>query len=75
MAFQRVYDMEQADKLWEAGLLWRRWMCRGEQIAEWELDDTADVGDPARWSPTNYGSTEPAPHRSNYIQYAILLED
>ena len=65
MAFQRVYDMEQADKLWEAGLLWSKW----SDSSTWYPDRSREV----KHSPSIYGFTDPS--GSTHLQYAILLEE
>ena len=67
MAFQRVYDMEQADKLWAAGLLWYRVYDSEEYAADHshrQIDSKYDFRP----------SADEAREDRTY-QYAILLED
>ena len=63
--FQVIEDLEQADKLWEAGLLWFRY-----DNYEWELDPSYTYNSP-EYAPSK--DKERCP--SATYQYAILLEE
>lgn len=64
MTFQVIDDMEQADKLWAAGLLWYRY-----DNYEWMLDPSSESG--PLYAPSKDKERCPI---ADY-QYAILLED
>lgn len=66
MAFRRVYDLEQADKLWEAGLLWNR---RAGENEVWVPDDSYTWGD------EGYKPSQDMEREGHQYEYAILLED
>ena len=65
--YQIITDMEQADKLWAAGLLYYRF-----GVEEWSLDDSylpIYQGPSNMWHPSSSRTDDDAP------QYAILLEE
>ena len=67
MAFQIITDMEQADKLWEEGLLYYK-----DTDGEWILDDYYRLDQAfLDWRPSADEEREGA--RNN--EYAILLEE
>lgn len=64
MAFHVIEDMEQADKLWAAGLLWVR-----SELCEWQLDATYENG--KEYAPSNDDARFP----ENTYVYALLIEE
>lgn len=75
--FKVIEDLAVADQLWEAGLLWRRWLYSSTHNTseDWELDASYEAAEwGSIWSPTKYGHTDPDAD-SEYIQYGILIEE
>lgn len=64
MAFVPITDLKEADKLWEAGLLWYKY----PDDTEWEVDDTYQIDDSERRGRN-------APTYADYVDYAILVEE
>ena len=63
--FKVIESIDEADRLWEAGLLWCKW----NTDCEWLPDGRAY----ALHKPSIFGFTDIAD--GVYLQYAILLED
>lgn len=64
MAFVPITDLKEADKLWEAGLLWFKW----GYSDTYEFDESYTQSD-------DYARERARPTYADYVDYFILVEE